>query len=95
MILPYCRHCGGNGFFINGVMRGAVETYYDESGNYEETNMDRAYWESQSKVVRCANCTKIRKDVYYDGKKIVQSVEYKIDPSKFIFRAGNTYEGRK
>ena len=62
-ILPYCPHCGCNGYFINGSMRGSVETYYDESGNHEETNLDRAYWESQSKVVRCANCTKIRRDV--------------------------------
>ncbi|GEM_PF-6277998 len=93
-MIKYCPHCGGNGFYIKGIMRGSVETYYDESGNHEETNLDKCYWESQSKVVRCVNCNKIRRDVLFDGKKIIEGDLSLIDKSHFIFRQGNTYEGR-
>lgn len=80
-MLPYCPHCNGNGYFVNGIMRGSVETYYDESGKHEETNLDRAYWESQSKVVRCSNCTKIRRDVKLVNGSIVRAIYRPADPS--------------
>lgn len=59
---PHC-HLESQGFFINGIMRGSVQSFYDEDGDYEELNLDRAYWEQESNSVRCANCGKIRRDV--------------------------------
>ena len=68
-----CPHCKQHdqGFVIKGQMIGSVEKFYDGSGNYEELNLDRAYWKTESKTVRCANCNKIRRDVMFDGKKVV------------------------
>jgi hypothetical protein len=51
-------------------MKGSATSYYDEFGNYQELDLDRCYWESQSEVVRCENCLKIRKDVYLDDGTI-------------------------
>lgn len=65
MIKP-CPRCGGNRFLVHGIMKGPAISYYDEHGVYQELDLDRCYWESQSKSVRCENCLKIRKDVYLD-----------------------------
>jgi len=61
-----CPHCKkeDQGFVIKGQMIGSVESFYDENGFYSELNMDRAYWKHNSSTVRCANCNKIRRDVY-------------------------------
>jgi hypothetical protein len=47
-------------------MKGSATSYYDENGTYQELDLDRCYWESQSKSVRCENCLKIRRGVYLD-----------------------------
>lgn len=61
-----CPHCNTHedGFFVNGIIGGPVPTYFDENGEYIEMNMDKTYWESQSKVIRCSHCGKIRRDVF-------------------------------
>jgi hypothetical protein len=61
-----CPHCGGirEGFVVKGFMSGPAQSYYDENGDYSELNMDKTYWTHESEVVRCANCGKIRHDVY-------------------------------
>jgi len=65
MIKP-CPRCNGNRFFVHGIMKGSATSYYDENGTYQELDLDRCYWESQSKSVRCENCLKIRRGVYLD-----------------------------
>jgi hypothetical protein len=61
-----CPHCKlpNQGFVVKEFMAGPADSYYDKDGEYSELNMDKAYWSHQSTVVRCANCGKIRRDVY-------------------------------
>jgi len=72
-----CPHCNDwlSGFKVCGQMAGATESYFDENGVYSELNMDKAYWVHKSKVVRCANCNKIRRDVYIYDRTQIKEVE--------------------
>jgi uncharacterized Zn finger protein len=69
-MIKNCPYCSDNRFFVNGVIKGSVAAYYNESGMYEEIDLDKCYWESQSNVARCENCGKIRKDVSFDRQCI-------------------------
>lgn len=71
-LFPPCPHCGGKGFYVNGTMRGAVATYFGEMGEFQEMNLDRTYCELISKVVRCQDCCKVRRDVTLDNNKQIR-----------------------
>jgi len=59
-----CPHCKEKcGFISNGFMEGPAYTYFDEDGLYAELHTDRLVWKRKPKVIRCANCGKIRKDI--------------------------------
>lgn len=67
-----CPHCKkeNQGFEMRGKIAGTVSMFYNEKGEREETNLDRAYWKTRSHVIRCANCFHVRKDVYLDKEVI-------------------------
>lgn len=72
-----CPHCKleNQGFVVKGQMVGPTESFYDENGDYSELNMDKAYWKYNSEVVRCANCLKIRRDVYLVNRVKIEEIQ--------------------
>ena len=70
--IPICPHCGDNdsGFWTKSQMHGPAETYYGQSGEYEEMSTDKMYT-TESGTVRCGKCLKIRRDLTVKDNRIV------------------------
>ena len=69
---PNCRTC--NTTFINATAQGTALMYFDGDGTNTEVYADKT-WFKPSKTIRCDDCAKIRKDLYFDmdsGVRIVQ-----------------------
>ncbi len=70
MQIPPCPNCGARTLAINCVAKGSARAFYDENGVCDEEFTDKVWFE-RSRVVRCSECDKIRKDIYYDAGLVV------------------------
>ena len=67
MGIPWCPHCGmTHETLINCTARGPAEAHYDGTGSNIEVMTGRIYFR-RSKVIRCLECGKVRKDVVFNG----------------------------
>ena len=67
-----CPHCKQNdqGFIRYCQITGSVQEYYDGNGKYDGVDYDKTYHRDKSKVIRCANCHKIRRDVIFNETEL-------------------------
>jgi uncharacterized Zn finger protein len=61
MIRP-CPQCGCETTVVKAQARGPVEFYYNAHGR-EDDILDYKLWFDRSKIVRCAGCGELRRDL--------------------------------
>jgi hypothetical protein len=67
MDIPPCEYCGSVHYYVNGQARGGVKGYFEGTREIQEEFTDKIYFVF-SDVVRCQNCNKINRNLYYDNQ---------------------------
>ena len=62
--IPPCK-CGSRITMVNAPAHGTFRIYYLPDGEYDTTFND-SVWYNESSTVWCADCNRIRRDLYRD-----------------------------
>lgn len=70
-MIPPCPNCGSRFTYVNVQARGPGQFQHDEQGQLLEVGYDKLYF-VPSKVVRCSDCGKIRRDLVCVNREVIE-----------------------